>query len=1005
MNCKTNKLRDAVLFALIAGPMSGTALAQSTQQPAPAATDQAKTQQKRDLDTVTVTGSRIRQVDTETSQPVTFITRETIEKQGFQSVADILQNITSTGTPPISRAAPLSSGENVGGAYVSLRNLGAARTLVLINGQRLGVTTSGLADLATIPASAVERIEVQKDGASSTYGSDAIAGVINVITRKNLQGGIASVYYGEYDKGDGAIKKGDISYGIHKDKFHLLMSAEVRQEEGIGAWERDFSKYPRGPYHPTDGWTTVGQYGGFTTTATTMVPGVPKGTRVVLRPGGDPRNLADYRAQDTNTGTCTATGCTPGSIADKSNSLEQMSLRTPLKSKSFYANSRYDISERIGFSADVLYSQRTSSRMIAGYPYQAASFGTPMSAQSYYNPTGAAITNWWRRAWEQPRTTKGKLDTLRISAGFDGTFDIGSKTFNWDVGYLHNRNDSTQYTFGNLYIPGVKAAVGPSFMNAQGRVQCGTAANPIPFSSCVPWNPFANAGVTGKDGLTGNPELLGMLFQPETARGRTTTTVWSANITGPIFTLPAGDLALAFGLEHRKEAGQFVPDPLAMSGNSTNLSAGPTKGQYSVKEAYLEARVPLLKDKPLFHELTLNLATRYSDYDTFGKTNTRKYGFVWKPIDQLMFRGTIADGFRAPTIADLYGGSSQTFSSFTDPCDIKYGAAATSASVAANCKNGVGGLGALGALAANYRQLAQGFVPIGAPNTQTPVAFTSGSNPLLQPETSKTRTFGAVWSPPFLRGFNIALDYWKIRIESTIVGDSPTQILNDCYVQGIASRCATALFVRDPTLGIPVVSFGGRNAGYRQVEGYDLDLTYRWNSPTLGRFSIASNSTYTGKDVTLATNDPRYPISAVSWGSTFRVRSNLNLSWDRGIWGASWMVRYYSKMKESCTYFMTGSTTPNLECNEIVMAPTGAYQKDGVTPVSALSRRNVTAANMFHDVQARVTLPWKGTLAIGANNVFGHLGPIMYTQPSANVNYYGGFDIGRFIYMKYTQKF
>jgi iron complex outermembrane receptor protein len=186
MNLKTHKLRDAVVLALVLGTAAGAAQAQTT-TPATTQDDQAQT-----LDTLVVTGSRIRQVDTETSQPVTFITREDIEKQGFQSVADILQNITSTGTPPLSRASPLSAGEAAGGTYISLRNLGAPRTLVLVNGRRLGITTSGLADISAIPAAAVERIEVLKDGASSIYGSDAIAGVINIITRTNFERAQAS---------------------------------------------------------------------------------------------------------------------------------------------------------------------------------------------------------------------------------------------------------------------------------------------------------------------------------------------------------------------------------------------------------------------------------------------------------------------------------------------------------------------------------------------------------------------------------------------------------------------------------------------------------------------------------------------------------------------------------------------------------------------------------------------------------------------------------------------
>ncbi len=215
------------------------------------------------LDTVTVTGSRIRQVDRETAQSVLIIDRAAIEKQGFQSVADILQNISAAGSPTISRAAPLSAGENVGGSYIDLRNLGAQRTLILVNGRRLGISTSGLQDIATIPAVMVQQIEVLKDGASSLYGSDAIGGVINIITRSNFDGAQASVYYGEYDQGDGEVMKADGVLGMAGEKGSITIGVEYTNEEEVGATDRIFSAYPNGPAHRDLGFTPVGQFGGF----------------------------------------------------------------------------------------------------------------------------------------------------------------------------------------------------------------------------------------------------------------------------------------------------------------------------------------------------------------------------------------------------------------------------------------------------------------------------------------------------------------------------------------------------------------------------------------------------------------------------------------------------------------------------------------------------------------------------------------------------------------------
>ena len=1007
MRLKNHPLRDAVSVAIALGAFGFGNLAM-----AQTATPAAQDDDAQELDRVQVTGSRIRQVDMETAQPVLTISRQDIEKQGFQSVADILQNISATGTPPISRASPLSAGEAAGGVFISLRNLGAARTLILVNGRRMPVTTSGLADISQIPAVAVERIEVLKDGASSIYGSDAIAGVINIITRSNYEGTSGSVYYGQYDEGDGGITRGEFLTGVAGERSSITVGAEWVKEDAVFARDRDFSAFPRSSLHPTDNWTTVGFNGGFVTTATTPIPGVPTGTRVVLREGGNPRNPADYIPQNTNTGTCVGatptTGCTPGSTLHKANTNLQTDLRTPLERRSVFVNGTLDITDTVRFRSEMLYNFRSSERTVAGYPMQAASFNTPMAATSYFNPTGATISNWWRRTWEVPRVSTADLTTYRFAGVFEGSFDMFDRPFDWDVSYLHNNTKLVQETYGNLNLANTRAAVGPSFLDpVTGQVRCGTAAAPI--AGCVPFNPFLPFGVVGQGGLTNNSALQNYLFQEEHATGETTTQVIAANLAGSIVELPAGSLGFAVGVENRKESGEFVPDALAVTGGSTNLSSGPTGGQYSVDEMYAEIEVPILADIPFARELTLNVASRFSDFDTFGETTNNKFMLKWKPIESLLVRGTVADGFRAPTIADLYGGTSDTFAFYTDPCDVVFGSSTAGSQTRTNCATGVGGAGpALGGLAPTFRQLGQGFVPVGAPNAQTPVAFRSGANPNLTPELSKSQTIGFVWSPSFLQGFNIAADWWKIRIKDTIVADTPNQILNDCYVQGLASRCAG--FTRDAATGyVNSMLYGQRNAGYRKVEGFDFDVSYRLRTENWGTFTLASNSTYTARDITVATNDPRVPLSAVGFANFFRLRSNANLSWEQGIFGFTWAARYYSGMKEACTYFVPGTTgaalEPNLECNEITFAPTGAYVGATTTPASALSRRRVVGSNTFHDMQFRIQAPWNATIAIGANNVFDHTGPVMYTQPSANVSYYGGFDIGRFWYMRYTQRF
>lgn len=233
-----NKLSKAVRLAVAFGAastaaFSGTAFAQQE------AEETAK------IERIDVTGSRIRQTDIETAQPVFTMDRMDIANQGFTSVTDILQNMSSTGAPPISRSAVLSSGENVGGNYANLRNLGANRTLVLVNGKRLGITTSGLQDLSAIPMSMVERVDVLKDGASTIYGSDAMAGVVNIITRKDFEGLELIAYTGEYDEGDGAKTNMSLVGGIAGEKGSITWGAEWRDEGEVWAKDREFSKSGR----------------------------------------------------------------------------------------------------------------------------------------------------------------------------------------------------------------------------------------------------------------------------------------------------------------------------------------------------------------------------------------------------------------------------------------------------------------------------------------------------------------------------------------------------------------------------------------------------------------------------------------------------------------------------------------------------------------------------------------------------------------------------------------
>lgn len=951
MTLKTTKLRDAISFALVSGATviagTGVAFAQDSSE-----------QQATTLDRIEVTGSRIRQVDVETAQPVVMISREDIQAGGFNTVADILQNIPSAGSPTFSRTAPLTSNQEAGGQYIDLRNLGAQRTLVLVNGKRLGISPDGFQDVSTIPAAMVERIDVLKDGASSIYGSDAMAGVINIITRTNFEGAEVNAYFGQYGEGDGQKQSYDFVIGMTGDRGSVTIGAEYHNEDGVWARDRFYSNdsYPGYPQYST---TVVGQWGNWRPVGATTPWQVADRGSDALGPGG-------WHNQ---------TG------ADTSKPSDQMHVMTPLERRSLFVNANYDVTDSIRFVTDLSYTKRESNRQIAGYPTQsqAAAVNAPMSADSYFNPTGGvSAVHWRRRGWEVPRTTDTSQTTWRWTAALQGSFDIGERYFDWDVGYMFNENDLTIINNGNLFIPNVRRAVGPSFVNAQGQLVCGTPGAEI--TGCVPWNPFAGFGTGAVANSLADPAVQAYLYKQEQALGRTETNNYFANLAGSIATLPAGDLGFAVGFEHRKEEGGFSPDAIAQSGDSTNLASGPTYGSYSLDEVYAELNVPILADMAGAQELSLSIASRYSDFDTFGDTTNNKFGLKWRPIDDLLVRATWAEGFRAPTIGDLYGGTSDTFTTgFRDPCDTVYGVAAGSA----RCLQDV---------PVGYRQLQQGFVPTTAAGQQTPVPFTSGSNPLLQPEFSESKTVGFVYSPNFVEGLSVSLDWWNIRIDNTIVSDSPNDILSDCYVALIEERCA--LFSRDPSLGniVTELQYGGRNSGYAETEGYDLDVNYRL-ATDFGQFGVRWATTYVSLYETKSTNDPdEVPSQANGFGSTFRVRSNLNLSWNYNDFGVTWGMRYNSGTKESCMGFGDGAhcSLPNYQAPDTLGA---------VVP------QNEVGSATFNDLQFSWNAPWNARVAVGANNVFDRDPPIYYTQPNSGFAFYGGHDIGRFIYMRYTQKF
>ena len=947
MNPKTTKLRDAISLALVvSATTTGAAFAQEA---------------TTTLDKVEVTGSRIKRTDVETSQPVFSLTREDIQAQGLTSIGDVIQNLTANGST-------LNTTYNNGGngeTRVSLRNLGSNRTLVLVNGRRwvAGTGLGGATDLNTIPTAAVERIEVLKDGASAIYGSDAIAGVVNVILRTDFDGAEANAYYGQFSQGDGAKESYDITIGSSGERFRAMFGAAYVKESAVMAGDREISAVPVFGTGSDFGSSTSpnGRFalcsGVFSPGACSVTQTRPDGTagQFGYDAGGTP---ADWRVWGTGED-------------DIYNFAPDNYLITPQERKSVFGQASFDITDNVRFSAQTTYNNRKSEQLLAAMPIVLGTgpgAGTQsrtvsISADSIYNPFGQTVSRIQRRAVETGgRSFRQNVDTFGFVGALEGNFEFADRYFSWDAGYSYGRNDQNDTTDGLFNVLALRNALGPSFIDGNGVARCGTTTNVI--AGCVPLNLLGGAGSI-------TPEMLAYSTFVAHDEYQYVMKQWFANLSGEIVELPGGMLAFAAGVEHRSESGYDSPDALINSGNTTGNARTATSGGYKLDEAYLELSLPLLRDVFLARELEFSVATRYSDNDTFGDTLNSKFGFKWKPIESLLVRGSWAEGFRAPSISELYSGVADSFPSLADPCSTTFG----------------GGYNNLNA-DQRARCHAQG-VPVGGYDQgNAQIRISTGGNPNLLPETSTSRTLGLVWNPEFIPGFDVSLDWWNIKLENTITTFSGQFIVNDCIRNNNAQACS--LYTRNSTGAIVDLLSAGLNLGSTNAEGYDLTLNYRLPDTAFGSFSFSWDTTYYANYENDNDGDNlvgEYFDRSNNW----RIRSNLLTRWEMGDWGATWATRFYSKQDEDCQ-FMVDYGYGDL-CSDPDRVVDGAN-----------AAQNRLGGATYHDITGYWKAPWNAKITLGVNNAFDKTPPVSYStfansfDPAYDIN-------GRFVYLQYNQKF
>ncbi|GGA26935.1 TonB-dependent receptor plug domain-containing protein [Dyella nitratireducens] len=1026
MKLQHQNIALAIRIALVlgSGTLATVAAAQDNATPPPATTGQAtqgntpqsstatpQQNNSKTLQTVTVTGSLIRSVDVETAQPVTAITHEALQQQGFVSVGQILQNVPSVGSSGTSTQSSLGG---IVGQYASLRGLGAPRTLILVDGERYTTDIFGQTDLSTIPSSLIDSVDILQDGASSIYGSDAIAGVINIHT-KNVNGLYLDTYNSTYSPGNYGKQSQFSLTGGHKfSRGSFTFNISIQNLNQIMANQTWFSKngYFSFPEYPQS--VQASNYG--TILGATGPAGSAYTFPLTVNAGQNGQNIANYHPN-----TFGVIYPTPYYSNDYANQAAYETLIPNNRLKSYTLKGDYKITDNIKAVFTGTYNSNDATDYIGGYPLSsltpanganlAKALGLPagslgaawfpmLSPNSYYNPLPGNTLAFSLPLYEPNRYTVNNIKQYGFRTGLEGEFTLGENEFNWNAGYSLYRYIQDMGGPGNLNLVHLYNAIGPSFLASNGQVECGTPTNVI--AGCVPLNPFSGSG-----GLT--PAELNYLNYNYFTHSWSQTRNIEANLSGDMFTLPqsigAGDVTFAVGGDHRDISGGVTPDFYTQQGINTNLQQNPGRGSYGINEAYAEINIPLLKDLPGAQLLNFDVSHRFSHYSNFGDTNNNSYKLSWQPITDLLVRASYGTGFRAPSISNLYGGTMQSFTNYTDPCDINFGLTANPV-VAQRCLNGFAGLPAVGP---GFTQLTTTGVPVTGPNTTSTTPYYTGANAALKPETSKNYTAGIVYSPSWLTGFNVTLDAYRIRVDNIITLPSADSILSNCYLLGETQQCSQ--FQRSATNGQVINLLQALvNEGFVDERGTDVTLSYLFPDTPVGKFKIDTSGTYisslkeqavTGGPVVgynVGTYDPIL-------GPVWRFRDTTNINWSWGNFGATWTVRYFSALKEPCRPDATNLQEyfPCNNPNSYVQGQLGAYRQGALA---------------FNDLQFSWKAPWHGQISVGATNVFNRRAPLSYngtfsvigplgptgTDGYSQFPYNPQYDFARVVYLKYEQK-
>lgn len=807
--------------------------------------------QDAELEQIVVTGSRIQRQDFEAASPVVSLSAETFDQLGVQN-AETLINTMPQVVPSFS-----TGNNNPGGgqAFINLRGLGEGRNLVLVDGKRMTPgNSSGIVDINTIPTGLIERVEIISGGASAVYGSDAVAGAVNFILKKNFNGVEIGGQYGRSDRDD--VANGNIGITMGSDfadgRGNAVFFASFDDRNELTKGDRKFSQqavsltsfFPQGGYFPGANGPSQGavdalfgspSYGGV------AAGGVLRGDTFSFNQDGSifatsasaATVVQNYRGDPNNIDV--ASNFFPGRYSYNFEPWNKLII--PQERVSLGAQASFEVNDSVEAYTRVLFTNYSSSTALAPSPAPTGSNITNPDAGAFFtvpvtNPfvqanadmlallnsrtgdssalpgTGATEDFLYRRRFVEsgPRVESYERDTYQILLGTRG--DI---TDNWsfDVYGAHGKYLSMENQDGNVSVTAVERLLdapdgGTSF--------CAGGLNPFGAgtlsSECARF-----VTVLAKNTVTMEQNIA------------------EATISGDLFNLPAGAVSSAFGAFWQEQMFEFLPDSILASGDVAGFNAqDEIIGRVSNRDLFAELYFPLVKDLPGVQNLGLTVGYRFSDHSNSGGNDSYKAELDWTVVDSLRVRGSYQRAVRAPNIGELFSPQQEDNPEVTDPCNFN-SAVRTGPNAAA----------------ARALCLAQG-VPASIIDSYTQttdqIDALAGGNPDLEEETADTYTVGLVWRPGFSDRLSMSLDYYNIEISDVISNIDPSIVAGRCYNQDGANPTFAqnnfycSLFGRDSIGQIQDLLETQNNLAVLRTDGIDLQIDYGFDIGRFGNLGI-----------------------------------------------------------------------------------------------------------------------------------------------------------------------